>query len=109
MTHIIFPLSTFMIACFAAVRVSDVRANQAICTALICFLILMLILQCCKGRWKRTKVRKELLWRKYHMAKGDSSAALLLHIEEDRDDQSIDDDAYAQGQVRIIDFGFIPF
>jgi hypothetical protein len=46
------------------------------------------------------KVRKELLWRKYHMQKGDPTAALLLHIEEDRDDQSIDDDAYAQGQVR---------
>lgn len=60
----------------------------------------MLITQCCKGRRKRTKVRKELLWRKYHMARGDSSASLLLHIEEDRDDQSIDDDAYAQGQVR---------
>jgi hypothetical protein len=46
-------------------------------------------------------VRKELLWRKYHMERGDSSAALLLHIEEDRDDVSIDNDAYAQGQVSL--------
>lgn len=100
-THIFFPVSIFLVACYAAVKVTQVRLNQAICTALILVLLLMLITQCCKGRWKRTKVRKELLWRKYHMSRGDPSAALLLHIEEDRDDESIDDDAYAQGQVRM--------
>lgn len=98
-THIIFPVSIFMVACYAAVKVPNVRQNQAICTGLVSFLAVILILQCCKGRWKRTKVRKELLWRKHHLARGDSSAALLLHIEEERDDQSIDDDTYAQGQV----------
>lgn len=101
-THIIFPLSLFAIACYAAVKVPDVTTNQAITSSIIFLLFLMLVLQCCKGRWKRTKVRKELLWRKYHMARGNPSAALLLHIEEDRDDQSIDDDAYAQGQVRTV-------
>lgn len=99
MTHIVFPVSIFMVACYASVKVPNVKQNQAICTSLVLFLVCILILQCCKGRWKRTKVRKELLWRKYHMARGDTSAALLLHIEEARDDISIDNDAYAQGQV----------
>ncbi len=101
MTHIVFPVSIFLVACYAAVKVPNVKQNQAICSSLILFLVCILILQCCKGRWKRTKVRKELLWRKYHMGRGDSSAALLLHIEEDRDDVSIDNDAYAQGQVSL--------
>jgi hypothetical protein len=45
------------------------------------------------------KVRKELLWRKYHLAQKNYSQRMLVHIEEDNDDQSVEDDTYLQGQV----------
>jgi hypothetical protein len=99
-THIILPLSMFLLAAYAATTVPDPLVNQLICITLIVMLVFMLILQCCKGRWKRMKVRKELLWRKYHLAQKDYTQRMLLHIEEDNDDQSVEDDTYLQGQVR---------
>jgi len=87
--HIVLPVFLFTCACVAATNISDSYYNQLVSTVLVALMCVFLVMQCCKGRWKRSGIRQELLWRSYGFRTGKTP--------DDNDDEAV----YMQGQSNM--------
>jgi len=100
--HIVLPLALFIFAGYCAFHIHSIYYNQLIVTGIITMLLSYMIVQCCKGRWKRISVRRELLWRLHHMDRGyDNDDIAQSSFEEAEEEASINSDlqpAYLNGQ-----------
>lgn len=93
--HFMTPLMLFLVACWGATHISNAYLNQLLSTMLVVFLILLMVMQlCCKARWKKVLVRKEVLWRKYQFNSPDSS----MPSPDQEDDDYEHAKLYLQGQ-----------
>ena len=88
--HILLPVILFVSACFAAYNIQDVYYNQLACTVLVALMLTIVVMQTCKGRWKRSAIRRDLLFRTYEFKRG--------RLMEEPDDDDEDSPDYMQGQ-----------
>ena len=88
--HILLPVFLFVSACFAAYNIQDVYYNQLACTVLVALMFTIVVMQSCKGRWKRSAIRRDLLFRTYEYKRG--------RLMEEPDDDDEDSPDYMQGQ-----------
>jgi hypothetical protein len=92
--HVATPIILFALACYGAVHIPDKYFNELVSTLLVSFILLLLLMQvCCKNRWKRVEVRRELLFRKYQHSIGNHNVTAT-----DLPDYDEDEAAYLQGQ-----------
>ncbi|EED90809.1 predicted protein [Thalassiosira pseudonana CCMP1335] len=61
--HILTPLIIFLLAGWMSGHVHNNYMNNVICTSLIWFIFIWIVVGCIRGRKKRIMVREELLWR----------------------------------------------
>ena len=92
MYHILLPTFLLGFASYAAYHISDLYMNELLCSVLVALMLTILVMQCCKGRWKRSGMRRELLWRTYEYRSG----KIVEPPDEDSDEWK--DPVYMQGQ-----------
>jgi len=108
--HVLLPFCLFFFAGMAALHIRDKVANQVVATGLILMLAFYFGLQCSKGRWKRMEIRKDLLYTKYQVLRGNADDVEHLarqRYNEEGEDNGDDNDNnnnhsrdYYQGQSR---------
>ena len=84
------PVFLFVFASYAALNISDRYFNEMVCTVLVALMFTFLVMQCCKGRWKRSAIRRDLLWRTYEVRIGKGA--------DPPDEDDPDNAVYMQGQ-----------
>ena len=62
-THVLIPLTLFLIAGFSSGNIKNEYVNNIVCTLLVYFIAVWIVGGCLRGRKKRVMVREEILWR----------------------------------------------
>jgi hypothetical protein len=97
--HVMLPLCLFGIALFVAFHVPDPFTNNVMCWAWLIVLLFYFAAQCEKGSWKRSQVRRNLLWAKFKKLTSDRSRHKYHQDSEDTSDNDEDDEQYLMGQT----------
>jgi RsiW-degrading membrane proteinase PrsW (M82 family) len=97
--HVVLPLLIFMCAGLGAIHIRNPVINQGVSTLLILFMLAYIMVQCYKGRSKRIKVRKDLLYTKYQIQQNRNQESLSLMLDHERPDEDDRNAAYYMGQT----------